>query len=105
MAKKLYGSEIDVRGKSDPTTTCYLDLNFPTLLFMAVKYDDKIEECLLANANTGGENVHRGLVLGALVGAACGSEAIPEKLKTGLVFHDEIKKEIDAFIAKNVETA
>ena len=33
------------------------------------KYSSDFERGLLANANTGGENVHRGIVLGALLGA------------------------------------
>jgi len=101
VAKQLYGREINIRG-ADPVVSCYLDQAFPSVLHFAAKYDDKFEECMLANANCGGENVHRGMVLGALVGAAVGEDAIPEELKKGLFFYDEIKKEIDAFISKNI---
>eukprot|EP00854_Cymbomonas_tetramitiformis_P019500 gene19500-23318_t len=51
---------------------------------MAHKYSGNIQQGLLANANTGGENVHRGIVLGALLGAAEGYRAIPAKWITGL---------------------
>ena len=55
-----------------------------------------------ANANAGGENVHRGLVLGALVGAQAGASGIPEALKAGLHHRAAIEAEIDAFVAARV---
>jgi len=58
-----------------------------------------MERGLLANANTGGENVHRGIVLGALLGAEMGEAAIPEHLKTGLKDYEAIRGEIEAFKA------
>jgi len=54
---------------------------------------------LLANANCGGENVHRGIVLGALLGAQVGESAIPEHFKSGLKDSAAIAQEIDAFKA------
>ena len=49
--------------------------------------------CLLANANSGGDNVHR-LVLGALVGADCGASRIPSELKRGLAHAEATEREI-----------
>jgi len=72
-------------------------------LHFAYKYGEDqadVATGLLANANCGGENVHRGCVLGALLGAQAGEKAIPEKLKSGLYHSAEIAKEIEAF--KNV---
>jgi len=53
----------------------------------------------LANANCGGENVHRGIVLGALLGAEAGENGIPEHLKKGLKDYSAISEEIEAFKA------
>ena len=47
------------------------------------------------NANAGGDNVHRGMVLGLLVGAA--NDEPPEHLIKGLLACDELKNEIEAF--------
>jgi len=85
----------------DPVVACYIDDNWQSLLLLAAKHAD-FTTCLLANANAGGENVHRGLVLGALMGAQVGSSGIPSELKTGLVHSAEIKLEIDAFVAAHV---
>jgi ADP-ribosyl-[dinitrogen reductase] hydrolase len=52
----------------------------------------------MANANAGGENCHRGAVLGSLLGAAIGEKGIPGDLIAGLHAHNDIKKEIDGFV-------
>ena len=54
-----------------------------------------VETALLANANAGGDNVHRGMVLGILVGAA--NNELPEHLKRGLIAFEELQTEIEAF--------
>ncbi len=48
-----------------------------------------------ATVNAGGDNVHRGMVLGILVGAA--NKELPEHLKRGLIAFDELQTEIEAF--------
>jgi ADP-ribosyl-[dinitrogen reductase] hydrolase len=53
---------------------------------------------MLQNANTGGENVHRGSCLGTVAGAITGYDSLPPHLLHGLYNHDEISKEIDNFI-------
>lgn len=85
-----------------PVVACYLEPNFASLLLLLAKHGDDLRECLLANANAGGENVHRGLVLGALVGAHVGASAIPHELKAGLHHASAIHDEIRAFVAARV---
>ena len=46
--------------------------------------------------------MHRGLVLGALVGAHVGAKAIPEKFKKGLLHAAKIEQEINDFVAMRV---
>ena len=54
---------------------------------------------LLANANAGGENVHRGATLGAALGAANGADSLDPDLIAGLAAREELAAEIDAFVA------
>lgn len=68
------------------------------MLHFAYKYGGDFEGCLLANANTGGENVARGQTLGALLGCTFGANRIPKHLKEGLVDSANIAKDIDAFV-------
>jgi len=62
---------------------CYLADSFPASLFLAWKYADDLEAALVANTNIGGDNCHRGIVVGALVGA--GGTGVPERWQQGLV--------------------
>ena len=58
-----------------------------------------IWKALIANANIGGENVHRGSVMGAIVGARVGHENLPNQLKSELHDRKQLESEIDSFVA------
>lgn len=60
---------------------CYIAEAMPASLYLAWKYHDDFSAGITANAMVGGDNCHRGAVVGSLLGAACG--AIPEQLRTG----------------------
>jgi len=83
---------------SDEMTACYISQSFPPTINMIAKYHDRCWDGLLANANIGGENVHRGSILGAVLGARAGLPNLPQMLSEGL--HDKIllEQEIDAFV-------
>ncbi len=78
-------------------TACYTEHGFPLMLALARDNNAEFKASLLASVNAGGDNVHRTAVLGLLMGAAC--EEIPEDLIAGLTAADEIRTEIDAFVA------
>jgi ADP-ribosylglycohydrolase len=48
---------------------CYIDQAMPASLYLAWKYADDVSAALQANAEVGGDNCHRGAVVGALLGA------------------------------------
>ena len=56
-----------------------------------------MDEGLLDNANCGGENVHRGAVLGAMLGAHNGADAVASKFARQLADKEALATEIDAF--------
>lgn len=64
---------------------CYIQDSVPAVLYLALKYHDQPEEGLVANTNLGGENVHRGSVLGCLLGAENGPQAWPPRWTEGLL--------------------
>jgi ADP-ribosylglycohydrolase len=82
-----------------------LPSSYPSLIHFASKYGDDFEQAVLANANCGGENVHRGCVLGAILGAYHGEANIPQHLKDGL--HDAValRQEIESFKAAVISSA
>jgi len=49
---------------------CYIDQSFPAALYLAFKYHDDFSAGIIANAMVGGDNCHRGVVVGALLGVA-----------------------------------
>jgi len=67
------------------STACYVEDSVPAAIYLALKYADQPEQGLIVNTNLGGDNAYRGAVLGALLGAANGVEAFPERWLRGLV--------------------
>ncbi len=63
---------------------CYIADAFPASLYLAWKYADDFEAGIIANTNVGGDNCHRGAVVGALLGAAAGASRIPTRFLEGL---------------------
>jgi len=76
-------------------TACYPEHGLPLLLYFFRSNNAHLESTLLANANSGGDNVHRGMILGLLAGAA--SKEISTHLKQGLTAFEELQIEIDTF--------
>ena len=106
-------------GDSSTMSACYLSSSLPGLVDMVAKYmpnnnndsdgggggggGDRVWQGLLANANVGGENVHRGSIMGAILGARAGFNQIPSQLVNGLYPLSELEKEIDAFVRAVVQ--
>jgi ADP-ribosylglycohydrolase len=91
-------SDLDVIGGL-LSPACYIEHSFPAVLYLAARYADDFEAALVANTNVGGDNCHRGALLGAILGAALGYQAIPERWIQGLRSRVELEKEIDSFLA------
>jgi len=92
----------------DEITACYLDSAVPALLDTIVKYTQTgVWQALLANANTGGENVHRGSCLGAILGATSGSfqHTAEPQLVNGLYQHEQLEQEIRAFVQATMRSS
>lgn len=49
---------------------CYIAESMPASLYLAWKYHDNFDAGIIANAMVGGDNCHRGAVVGSLLGAA-----------------------------------
>jgi len=89
-------------------SACYLGQSLPGLIDMVAKHaplsssstngGEAAWDALLANANVGGENVHRGSILGAILGARAGYKTLPPKLVDGLYAKEQLEQEIEAFV-------
>ena len=63
---------------------CYVEDAVPAVIYLAWKYADDPEKGLIANAHLGGDNAHRGALLGAFFGADQGIKAFPDRWVAGL---------------------
>ena len=96
-----FGEETLTRSRL--ATACYPEHGLPMMLYLAVRHGFDLEAALLSNANAGGDNVHRGMVLGLLVGAA--SNDVPSSLKSGLLDFAVLAAEIESFAKLAVTSA
>lgn len=77
-------------------TACYPEHGLPLLLYLIMKHNLGVEASLLANANAGGDNVHRGMIMGLIAGAS--NDDLPNHLIEGLIDQVELKTEIGTFV-------
>jgi ADP-ribosylglycohydrolase len=63
------------------SSACYIEDAFPAALFLAWRHAGDFAAGVRANARCGGDNCHRGAVVGALLGAAA---PIPSRFLEGL---------------------
>jgi ADP-ribosyl-[dinitrogen reductase] hydrolase len=61
------------------STACYIAEAFPASLYLSWKYAADFEAGVIANANLGGDNCHRGVVIGSLIGSAVGVSKMPQR--------------------------
>jgi len=78
------------------STACYPEHGLPLLFSLLYRNKMDFTTSILSNANAGGDNVHRGMILGMIAGAR--STEIPNELQTGLKEYTQIKSEIEAFV-------
>jgi ADP-ribosylglycohydrolase len=74
------------------SSACYIDGAWPGILYLLYKYHTDPRQALLINTRLGGDNVHRGSVLGALLGLVTGVAVEP--WYTQLREHARIDEEI-----------
>ena len=74
---------------------CYPEHGIPLMLRIAHASGGDFYWSLRANAEIGGDTVHRGMILGMLLGA---SQGIDESLQTGLVHYEALNREIESFV-------
>jgi len=82
------------------STACYISDSWPCLLYLAFKYRKDLKAALLANTNLGGENAHRGAVLGGIVSLSCDSTL--DDWFGQLVDYQTIQSEIAALLSLSV---
>lgn len=72
----------------------------PGILYYAYKYLARPHDGLTSNANIGGDSIHRGSVLGAILGAINGTEWIPQHIMTGFADPNRSNDELHGLVKK-----
>lgn len=78
------------------SSACYLEGSWPSVCFLAARHGADPKTALLRNTNLGGDNVHRGAVLGSLLGLMQDEAVIP--WFSELYRHDELSADVDAWL-------
>ncbi|WP_397383903.1 ADP-ribosylglycohydrolase family protein, partial [Prosthecobacter sp.] len=79
---------------------CYIAEAFPASLYLAWKYADDFESGVTANANVGGDNCHRGAVIGALIGGAVGVSKMPQRYVDGIDDATRLNCQIETIVTR-----
>ena len=70
------------------STACYLPDSFLASVYLSWKYHDNFHSGVIANARVGGDNCHRGVVVGSILGLSTG---IPKSLLVGLKMMNRLR--------------
>ncbi|MDR5898487.1 ADP-ribosylglycohydrolase family protein [Halomonas vilamensis] len=82
---------------------CYISDAWPAVLYLACKHHQDPLTALQINAGVGGDNVHRGAVLGVLLGLI--NAVVDEGLFARLTAHHTINRAIDELVKSDAPTA
>ena len=97
MRKSLGDSQVIGRTYS---SACYISGSWPGVLYLAFKYRHSVMAGLVANTNLGGDNVHRGAVLGVLLSLATGSSDLDKfaRLHDAVLIQQEIENLVNVSV-------
>jgi ADP-ribosylglycohydrolase len=79
------------------SSACYISGSWPSVLYLAYKYASEPKKALLVNTNLGGDNAHRGAVLGVILGLI--NAATIDEVFDQLVDQELISAEISKLLA------
>jgi len=74
---------------------CEIEAAFPCVVHLISKYESDLEAAIVENAMAGGDSAGRGLIVGQVLGAYLGSEAIPDRWLSELKAYEHIINLLD----------
>jgi ADP-ribosylglycohydrolase len=75
--------------------SCHVDDAFAGVVHLIAKYENNLEEALIQAVMAGGDSAGRGMVVGMILGAHLGEQALPEQWISGLQRRGEILDFLD----------
>ena len=83
--------------------SCYLPCTFPSIIHACLHHDGDFAAAILETVRAGGDNASRAACVGAIMGAALGTAAIPQDYVRRLRARDEIDALVDCLLALRAE--
>jgi ADP-ribosylglycohydrolase len=74
---------------------CEVEAAFPSVIHLIAKYENNLKEALVENVMAGGDSAGRGLLVGMVLGAHLGMDAIPQEWLTDLKAYSEVMELLD----------
>jgi ADP-ribosylglycohydrolase len=71
---------------------CGIEAAFPTVIHLVYKYEDSLKDALIENVMAGGDSAARGMMVGMILGAHGGMEAIPGKWLAEMKAYEKIRQ-------------
>jgi ADP-ribosylglycohydrolase len=75
---------------------CEIEAAFPSVVHLIARYEGNLKEGLVENAMAGGDSAGRGLIVGMILGAQAGIEAIPQNWLSELKAYQQISDLLEA---------
>lgn len=85
--------------------SCHIPDAFPGVIHLLSRYEDNLKEALVQCVMAGGDSAGRGMLVGMVLGAYLGMDAIPPEWIAGLKKGREIEMLIDRISARGEEVA
>jgi len=76
--------------------SCHIDEAMPGVIHLLVRYGDDLRTGLVQNVMAGGDSAARGMLVGMLLGASLGRDALPEEWVGGLAARETIERDLAA---------
>jgi len=80
---------------SDFGQMCEIEAAFPATLHLIARYEADFKSAMIENVMAGGDSSARGMLVGMVLGAWHGYDAVPGEWRTDLVQHDHILSLMD----------
>lgn len=79
--------------------SCHIDEAMPGVLHLLARHGNDLAACLVQNVLAGGDSAARGMLVGMIVGALHGQQAIPAAWLEGLAAREVVERDLAALAA------